>query len=201
LFDLSSYIPPYSDNTIQIEINMGVATDDLSKETPKHSESSKSSSERPPSYAADPVDEVEQLALELPKLNLDPDSTSKTGSNPTITRDQCVAHLKFLAVLADLRDAISGDDGLFGIFDSEAESFPESLNEARARIREKRWAVYTARAVHRYTTWWSVGLPRSRQMATMSDLEDINYENIVNCDTLVAWSPENLPPLGKHFVH
>jgi hypothetical protein len=176
---------------------MSVSTDDMSKETPKHSESSKSSSERPPSYAADPVDPTEQLALELPKLNLGFDSSFKSASNSTITRDQCVAHLKFLAVLADLRDAISGDDGLFDIFDAEAEKFPESLNEARARIREKRWAVYTARAVNRYTTWWSVGLPRSSQMATISDLENVNYESVVNCDTLVAWSPENLPPLGK----
>jgi len=174
---------------------MGVSTDDMSKETPKQSEASKSStsSERPPSYSAD---QVEQLTLELPKLNLGSGSSSKY----TVTRDQCVAHLKFLAVLADLRDSISSDDGLFGIYDAEAERFPESLNEARARIREKRWAVYTARAVHRYTTWWSVGLPRSRQMTTISEVDSIGYENIVNCDTRVAWSPENLPPLGKCVI-
>jgi hypothetical protein len=59
--------------------------------------------------------------------------------------------------------------------------------------------VYTARAVHRYTIWWSIGLPRSRQMATINDLEYVGYENIVKCDTLVAWSPDNLPPLGTCF--
>ncbi|CAG8336042.1 unnamed protein product [Penicillium salamii] len=171
---------------------MAITTDDKleSKETQRSQ--SQSSHERPPSYSAN---EAEQPPLEL-KLDLGSIPPSVT----TVTRDQCIAHLKFLAVLADLRDAISSDDGLFGIFDSEADRFPDLLNEARARIREKRWAVYVARAVHRYTTWWSVGLPRSRQMATIGDLESVNYGDIVRCDTLVAWSPENLPPLDILMV-
>ena len=168
---------------------MGVSTDKSDPSQTHRAKDSQSSIERPPSYSAD---QVEQPPLEL-KLNL----TSPPPSNATVTRDQCVAHLKFLAVLADLRDSIASDDGLFGIFDSEAERFPESLNEARARIREKRWAVYVARAVHRYNTWWTIGLPRSRQMATIADVESAKYEDIVKCDTLVAWSPENLPPLGR----
>lgn len=170
---------------------MVVPTDKRSKEVPDQSEViGKSSSERPPSYSAN---QVEQPPLELPQLDL----SSHPPSSTSITRDQCVAHLKFLAVLADLRDTISSDDGLFGIHDAEAERFPNSLNEARARLREKRWAVYTARAVDRYTKWWSIGLPRSRPMATITDLECIDYENILNCGTIVAWSTDNLPPLGK----
>jgi hypothetical protein len=170
---------------------MGMSTDEKSKDAPIQSEAiGKSSSERPPPYSAN---EVEQPPLELPQLDL----SSNLSASTTITRDQCVAHLKFLAVLADLRDTISSDDGLFDIYDAEAERFPDSLNEARARIREKRWAVYTARAVDRYTEWWSHGLPGSRPMATINDLESIDYENIINCGTIVAWSTENLPPLGK----
>lgn len=170
---------------------MGVSTDEKSKRTSKQSTEAngEATSERPPSYSAE---QVEQPPLQLRQLDL----TSCTSS-PTVTRDQCVAHLKFLAILADLREGISSDDGLFGIQDAEAERFPESLNEARARIREKRWAVYTARAVDRYTKWWSIGLPRSRPMATVNDLEHEGYEKILNCDTRVAWSPENLPPIGK----
>jgi hypothetical protein len=164
---------------------MGVSTDKLSKET-KQSETS--SSERPPSYSDDPV---AQLSAEL-KLNLQVSSDIKS-----ISRDECVAHLKFLAVLADLRENISGDDGLFGIKDLEADRFPESINEARARIREKRWAVYTARAVDRYTVWWATGLPRSRPNACLSDVESADYEDIINPKTRVAWSPDNLPPIGK----
>ncbi|KXG46710.1 uncharacterized protein PGRI_039610 [Penicillium griseofulvum] len=175
---------------------MGVSTDKKPKDPPNKSEDNgESSSARPPSYSAD---QVEQPPLELPKLNLG--AHLHTSSLTTVTRDECVAHLKLLAVLADLRDTISSDDGLFGINDAEAERFPNNLNEARARIREKRWAVYTARAVDRYTKWWSTGLPQSRQMATIEDLEDIRYENILTCDTRVGWSIENLPPLDILMV-
>ncbi|KAJ5834654.1 hypothetical protein N7447_000680 [Penicillium robsamsonii] len=173
---------------------MGVSTEKNPKDAPDQSETiSESSSVRPPSYSAD---KVEQAPLELPLLQLGP----PTSSSITVTPDQCVAHLKFLAVLADLRDTISSDDGLFNINDAEAERFPDSVNEARARIREKRWAVYTARAVDRYTEWWSIGLPRSRPMATINDLESVGYENIINCDTMVAWSTDNLPPLDILMV-
>lgn len=167
---------------------MGVSTGEKPKETPAK-EPANGQTERPPSYNA------EQLALELPKLNLSQSRYySSLGSVP---RDQCVAHLKLLAVLADLRDFISNNDGLFGLFDSEAERFPDSLNEARARIREKRWAVYTARAVERYTKWWFTCLPMSRPPVTMKDIENPNYEDIVDCDTQILWSGGNMPPIGE----
>ncbi|KAJ5960034.1 uncharacterized protein N7479_007184 [Penicillium vulpinum] len=139
-----------------------------------------SSTERPPSYSAD---QVEQPQLELPQLNLG----LKIYSPTSVTRDQCVAHLKLLAVFADLRDTISSHNGLFGLYDAEAAKFPSTQNEARARISEKRWAVYVARAA-------------DRPMATMDDLEDVGYENIVICDTEVAWSTKNLPPLDILMV-
>ncbi|CAG8888594.1 unnamed protein product [Penicillium egyptiacum] len=176
---------------------MDVLTDEMSKEAPHKSEViGQSSSERPPSYSDN---QVEQPPLELPQLDLG----SHLSSSTTVTRDQCIAHLKFLAVLADLRDTISSDDGLFGIHDADAERrqrYPDELNEARARIREKRWAVYTARAVDRYTKWWSIGLPQSRPMATIDDLESTDYENILICDTIVAWDTDNLPPLDILMV-
>lgn len=85
---------------------MDMSTDEKSKDAPNQSEAiGRSSSERPPPYSAN---EVEQPPLELPQLDL----SSNLSDSTTITRDQCVAHLKFLAVLADLRDTISSDDGL-----------------------------------------------------------------------------------------
>lgn len=171
---------------------MSMSTDENYKYTLDQFETiSKSSSDLPPPYSVNAVEQPPPL--ELPQLDL----SSNISAPTAITRDQCVAHLKFLAVLADLRDTISSDDGLFDIHDADAERFPNELNQARARIREKRWAVYTARAVDRYTKWWSHGLPRSRPMATINDLESNDYENIINCGTIVAWSTENLPPLGK----
>ncbi|KAJ5574301.1 uncharacterized protein N7459_008728 [Penicillium hispanicum] len=172
---------------------MGVSTDVKSTETPAgSSQANGTAEERPPSY-----NQAEQLALELPKLNLGESKSQPRGSEltRTVTRDQCVAHLKLLAVLADLRDAVSNDDGMFGLFDSDADRFPDSLNQARARIREKRWAVYTARAVDRYTKWWFTCLPMSRPCVTTTDMENPNYEDIIDCETKILWGTENLPPL------
>lgn len=150
--------------------------------------------QRPPSYEND----EQQLYIALPKLNLgqskDIDSIVSTK---TVTRDQCVAHLKFLAVLADLRDSISNQDGLFGLFDSQADKFAEEAAQAKARIREKRWAVYVARAVDRYEKWWFTALPRSRPFATMTDQESTNYEEITDCDMMILWDANNLPPIGE----
>lgn len=170
---------------------MGVSAGENSGETPLK-EPINGSTERPPSYDA------EQLALELPKLNL-----RNLQHYPLLTvvpRDQCVTHLKLLAAFADLRDSISNNDGLFGLFDSEADNFPDTVDEAKARIREKRWAVYTARAVDRYTKWWFTCLPMSRPPLTMKDLENPFYEDIVECDTQVVWSEKNMPPIGKSMI-
>lgn len=166
---------------------MGVSTGEKPIETPLK-EPVNGQTERPPSYDA------EQLALELPNLNLGKSQQYPTSS--IVPHDQCVAHLKLLAVFADLRDAISNNDGLFGLFDSAADKFSDSVDEAKARIREKRWAVYTARAVDRYAKWWLTCLPMSRPQLTMKDVESPNYEEIVDCETRLAWSKNNLPPIG-----
>ncbi len=76
-----------------------------------------------------------------------------------ITRDECIAHLKLLECFHQLRERVSSEDGLFRInshhtTESSKESTPES-------IREKRWAVYVARAVERFARWWDACVPRS----------------------------------------
>ncbi|KAJ5232183.1 hypothetical protein N7468_005139 [Penicillium chermesinum] len=176
---------------------MGAPTDDKSKEAPA---GPSSSNERPPSY--DREDPVEQIALELPKLNLE---ASSGGIGKTVTRDQCVAHLKFLAVLADLRDVISNTDGLFGINNSDVDgkfSQPTDQNAARAKIKEKRWAVYTARAADRYTAWWFNCLPVSQSRATLKMVKDEHYEQITSPDKAsdISWSTNNLPPIDILMV-
>lgn len=174
---------------------MGMSTDIKSQETPtKGAAGNADAKERPPSYTQE-----EELLLNFPKLNLS-DTKNLPSLTSTVTRDQCVAHLKFLAVLADLRDMVSNNDGLFGIFDKQADihqDMPQALNESRARIREKRWAIYTARAVERYRKWWFTCVPMSRPHVTISDLESPEYEKILDSETLVLWSEENLPPLGE----
>jgi hypothetical protein len=174
---------------------MGMSTDIKSQETSsKGTASNADAKERPPSYTQE-----EELLLNFPTLNLS-DTKKLPSQTSTVTRDQCVAHLKFLAVLADLRDTVSNTDGLFGIFDKQSDfhkDFLQALNESRARIREKRWAIYTARAVERYRKWWFTCVPTSRPPVTISELESPEYETILDSETQVSWSEDNLPPLGE----
>ena len=103
----------------------------------------------------------------------------------TVSQDQCVVHLKFLAALADLRDTISTQDGLFTLQDSqvtEDAKFGSSESKALARVKEKRWAVYTARAVDRFTVWWDKCVPTWGSRMTTDKLSTPTYPTVVNVD-------------------
>ncbi|CRG88125.1 Reticuline oxidase [Talaromyces islandicus] len=124
-------------------------------------------------------------------------------NNSTVTTTQCIAHLKLLSVFADLRAAISTDDGLFGIYDSQAHQFvdEQSRNMALARIREKRWAVYTTRAAERYADWWHTCVLTSERAPCMQDIaETSSYKLITQPPTPVEWSSKSLPPLDVLMV-
>lgn len=97
--------------------------------------------------------------------------------------DECIVHLKLLSAIAILRNSIRGTDQLFGVHDSEAGYFsdPQKQAQAAARIREKRWAVYVARAVDRFTIWWQTCVPNGPAEAKL------------------IWAPNMMPPLGQLF--
>lgn len=128
---------------------------------------------------------------------LDPYKDAGEAGRYTVTTDQCIVHLKFLAVLADLRDNISTNDGLFGLSDAEAEKFPLSKDEVLARIREKRWAIYTARAVDRFYAWWQNCIPRGDFAPTLQSVQRDTYGRVVHPLSRMTWSPDKLPPLGE----
>lgn len=84
------------------------------------------------------------------------------------TPELCLAHLKLLHVFDRLKRDIQGHDGLFGIYDARL-AHSESLKDIDSKhenvrtklrqkeltdLREKRWTLYVARAVHRYEQWW-----------------------------------------------
>ncbi|GIC84643.1 uncharacterized protein Aud_000461 [Aspergillus udagawae] len=151
------------------------------------------STEQPPGY-----DQIDEQPSTIPPLNL-----SYNAGPPgltTVTRDQCVVHLKFLAALADLRDSVAGNDGLFRLHDPPQSEFPEHVDEVRARMREKRWAVYTARAVDRYTKWWETCVPSNRPCPRLKDLEHETYDRITQGNYLLSWSKDSLPPLDVLMV-
>lgn len=126
--------------------------------------------------------------------NLSLPSTSET---PEV--DTCIAHLKLLFAFQSMKEDVGYTDGLWNIWDKRAdldvELSPADLGALDARgekrlpdderklklskIREKRWAVFVARAVDRYESWWA-SLPHS-----MLHEDDMN---------------EGMPSLYNHFV-
>ncbi|KAH8423186.1 uncharacterized protein LDX57_000940 [Aspergillus melleus] len=154
----------------------------------------KASGDNPPSY--DQIDE--QPGADIPPLNLS--SSAGPAVYTTVTQDECIAHLKFLAALADLRDSIAGIKDLFCIHDPNPSVFEQVIDEARARVKEKRWAVYTARAVERYTVWWKTCVAKTHPTISVKDFESKSYNTITENHQRLGWSPETLPPLDVLMV-
>jgi hypothetical protein len=133
-------------------------------------------------------------------------STALHSSDPgpptthSISNEQCIVHLKLLSVFANLRATVSNIDGLFGIQDTQAENFLEEKQKsiAFARRREKRWAIYTSRAVDRYTTWWlKTPFPSDEKPLTTTDLRMPDYAKVSEGLKQFQWESRHLPPLGK----
>ena len=109
------------------------------------------------------------------------------------TRDECIAHLKLLEAIHELRQSVAGHDGCMGINDDLAAGNEEILR----KIREKRWAVFVARAVHRFEVWkahvrsWD---PKKINCKTLDSLRD---KDLARYQSKSPWSRVDLPPLGK----
>jgi len=81
-------------------------------------------------------------------------------TNPSV--ETCLAHLKLLFAFQALREEVGYTDGLFGLWDARVLAGGGQQGPGRDRerlerlglVREKRWALYVARAVDRYATWW-----------------------------------------------
>lgn len=127
--------------------------------------------------------------MKIPALDLHQHAGASVTT--TVTSDQCAAHLKFLAALADLRDRVANDDGLFGIVHGA-----DVTQSTAAAAKEKRWAVYTARAVERYRAWWFKCVPSHGAPPTLADLQRRQYRYIVACDGQLGFLEFRLPPLG-----
>lgn len=149
---------------------------------------SSDNSSRPPSYTRAPVD----ITANFAKLNLESKSTK-----PTV--DQCIAHLKLLEAFHQLREDIATTDGLFGISDELATKLTRQ-DEALAKVREKRWAVYVARAADRFERWWVTCVPTSQQALRQSHvISKGNFDRIASVGR--PMNITNLPPLGRFSRH
>lgn len=142
----------------------------------------------PPTYSVNPSD----LTAAFSNLTIG-------HGSPTPTPDQCIAHLKLLEAFHQLREDVAMTDGLFGIHDSLV-----PVNEPKKhqtdilwRIREKRWAVYVARAVFRFEKWWQNSVEPDAVMIRQPDLTN-THPLTVPPKPGKSWaiSREQLPPLG-----
>lgn len=171
----------------------------------RNNESSGSNSP-PPEYA--PPDYDAENALEPPDVtagfaNLSLDSSGK-DSQPTV--DECIAHLKLLECFYRLRQKIGSSDGLFGIHDSivlDARPAEDKAPELLAKLAEKRWAIYLARAVSRFHAWLKAVLPDAKK-ANINQLQ-VDGERGLLCKPSRENAPlkflaDNLPPVDVLMV-
>ncbi|KAK2046201.1 hypothetical protein LZ31DRAFT_574703 [Colletotrichum somersetense] len=130
--------------------------------------------------------------------------------------DSCLAHLKLLYAIQTLKDEVGYTDGLWDLWDIRADPPPgseaeqmggsskgsEKRKKILAMIREKRWAIYLARAVDRYETWWrrlSEGRLREAEMRNV-DKPTEKYVNFPDGGDDYPWTVDNLPPLDVLMV-
>ena len=181
--------------------NVGPQTADGSDEPP------------PPGYndatqLADPLPDDVDVTASFASLSLSP-----TPQNPD--SDTCLAHLKLLYAIQGMKEDVGYTDGLWNIWDSRADDEREDLSLgampdaapakladddkrkiAISKIREKRWAVFVARAVDRYESWWQSLSGVMLREADMEDAKSPKYVKLPSDSTITAWKEDMLPPLG-----
>ncbi|KAL6406762.1 hypothetical protein AUP68_09567 [Ilyonectria robusta] len=131
---------------------------------------------------------------------------SSSPTEPTV--DTCLAHLKLLFAFEELKIKIGNTDGLWDIWDSRAisPSGGSSVNptDILVKLREKRWAVYVARAIDRYEAWWASFVPDMLRVANMltaaEDDDAFHYESFTSQSQPIKWTPDSLPPLDVLLV-
>ena len=154
------------------------SSDDISPPPPYTSATPYTANEAPPDISA----AFSNLRLE--------DSTFPTS-------DQCIAHLKLLEAFHQLREDVALRDGLFGLNDAFVPN--HESNEAQAeilrKIREKRWAVFVAKAVQRFEKWWTVCVqPQAKRLTQSSGMTSKPTEG-----TKLRFRADDLPPIGENL--
>jgi hypothetical protein len=162
----------------------------------------------PPGYSAmDPLPQVaiEQLNAGFKNLKI------SSIPQPFPEVDICIAHLKLLEAFQSLKEEVGYTDGAFDLWDTRAPGTDESVagdqlatktrNEALSKIREKRWALYVARAVDRFESWWiNILTPREGQPIRLrtGDMLTPAFQNFPYTGTPHIYTTSMLPPLGEY---
>lgn len=162
-------------------------------------------SNAPPTYEpSDPLPPatIDQLNSAFSSLNI----AATPKDFPDV--DLCMAHLKLLEALFRLKEEVGYTDGTFELWDSRAPGTEESVAgdeaatkarmEALSKIREKRWALYVARAVDRFEVWW-IKVLCAREGAsklTLNDMMNSKFGTWPVEGRALHWTQDMLPPLG-----
>ena len=144
----------------------------------------------PPVYVAD----TPNVTVAFSNLNLTPSGLSPTG-------DECIAHLKLLEAFHQLREDVATKDGLFDIWDSFVPAAGSERDQMKVllRIREKRWAIYVAKAVSRFETWWQTVIQPSAIMLRQVDIENglVQNRDPGQEEHTLRFTEDDLPPIGE----
>ncbi|KAF4979789.1 hypothetical protein FZEAL_4063, partial [Fusarium zealandicum] len=172
----------------------------------------------PPAYeeagASAPLDA--DLTAQFTNLQLHPSPYN------IINPDTCLAHLKLLFALQSLKEDIGYTDDLWGIWDNRADgniavtddgevqehsytaSHVPSIEDKQrflSKIREKRWALFVARAVDRYEAWWNSLVGEGPLTESDMDAErSPAYEDFPTAKESDYWETQTLPPLDVLMV-
>ena len=146
----------------------------------------------PPGYqqeeTADLVDAFAKLSFSTPSLT------------PTV--DQCIAHLKFLEALNQLREDVGTKDGLYGLKDEFAPKLADEKETAKISVMicEKRWAIYVTNATLRFEKWWAAVVKPGTKMAIQADLESPHFPNVIKTRQPLTLNRDTMPPLGEYAL-
>ncbi|KAH7403060.1 hypothetical protein BKA64DRAFT_668255 [Cadophora sp. MPI-SDFR-AT-0126] len=117
--------------------------------------------------------------------------------------DQCLAHLKLLSSFHALKEDVGYTDGIFGLYDAKCE-MAKNRDASLAKMREKRWALYIARAAERFQDWWLKVLclmePSSRLEGKDIATGAAHFTGFTKAGRARQWTLEMLPPLDVLMV-
>lgn len=144
-------------------------------------------------------------------------SLPEDNSDRNVHTGSCLAHLKLLHAIQTLKENIGYTDGLWGLWDERAdygdndfddgivkgpsaEDMPadERKKLVLSKIREKRWALFVARAVDRYESWWNSFEHDMLTESEMGSPDSLRYIGFTDAGEPMTWVPKMLPPIGKY---
>lgn len=149
----------------------------------------------PPSYGLND-DKLPDITAAFSNLDLSP-STKPTP-------DQCIAHLKLLEAIHQLREDTALTNGLWGLEDDFAAAGKTEKDRAEllTKIREKRWQIYVSEAARRFERWWFTSIePEDVSSRCLKQSQVVSeFQRILRPGPGLIFDRTNLPPLGERRI-